>query len=852
MRVIMGRDAFFIRLMMKDKRRIFMIVAAVAFMALLSVAFFYPDDIDGRTLSQHDMQQGIANGHEGQEYKERTGEATRWTNSLYGGMPTFQISPSYEANSLMDWMTKAYGLWLPAPANLLFAMMIGFFIMGLCMEMRWYVALFGAVAWAFSTYFIIIIGAGHIWKFVTLSYIPPTIGGIWLCYRGKYLWGASLAALFGSLQLMANHPQMSYYFGFVIVALMGAMFMNLRKEGKTRRWLVATGCVLGAGVLALAANCASLYNTAQYAKETIRGRATYLSSDDGEKPKGGGADFDYITQWSYGGDETLTLLVPNAKGGATIKPVAGENTPMSVVEVDGADGIALDAETGEYQWVSQFNQYFGNQPMTNGPVYVGAFVLALAILALCICRGPLRWWLLGVTVLGILLAWGHNFEWFSRLFVDYFPGYSKFRTVSSILVIVEFTIPLLAMMGVARIIEICREPDGGEARIGREKLARRLLTVCGALGLVCLLLWMFPSLMGSGLSQQETDALREADLFRNPDFAPMIQAVKELRLSLVRADAMRSLLFLALGTAVVWAYVKGWYRQAWVMVAGVLVFSLIDLYSVDKRYVDHENFTQQTTITFEENDADRQILQDPDPHYRVMDMNGMGGARSSYFHKTIGGYHAAKLTRYNDLLERQVYANNIGVINMLNTKYFMGQVPDEQGNQVWVAEQNPDALGNAWWVSRIDYVEDDDAEMAALDSLDTRVAAVANKEFAKTLGQASAPAGDDRISLTSYEPNELKYKADSRQGGVAVFSEIYFPWGWKATIDGKEAEIARVNYVLRALKVPAGKHEIVFTFDPESLHVTNGIAVGAVAVIYLLLAVAAGLWVAGLVKRRKS
>lgn len=836
---------------MKDKK-IYLIAAAVAFMALLAVLFFYPDDIDGRTLSQHDMQQGLANGHEGQEYKERTGEATRWTNSLYGGMPTFQISPSYEANSLMDWITKAYGLWLPAPANLLFAMMIGFFIMGLCMEMRWYVALFGAVAWAFSTYFIIIIGAGHIWKFVTLSYIPPTLGGIWLCYRGRYLWGTALAALFGTLQLMANHPQMSYYFGFVIVALMGAAFMSLRREGKTRQWLIATGCVVGAGVLALAANCASLYNTAQYAKETIRGRATYLSSEDGEEPKAGGADFDYITQWSYGGDETLTLLVPNAKGGATLKPVAGENTPKSVMDLEDANKYNLDSQTGEYQWAAQFNQYFGDQPMTNGPVYVGAFVLALAILALCICRGPLRWWLLGVTLLSILLAWGHNFEWFSRMFVDYFPGYNKFRTVSSILVIAEFTIPLLAMMAVARIIEICREPEGPTARPQREALLRKMLIISGSLGLICLLLWMFPSIMGSGLSRQELDALRDADLLKNPDYAPMLQAVKELRLGMVSADAIRSFLFLALGTAVVWAYIKGWYRQAYVMVGGVLVFSLIDLYSVNKRYVDHENFTQDTEITFEENEADRQILQDPDPHYRVMDMSGMGSARSSYFHKTIGGYHAAKLTRYNDLLERQVNTGNPGVINMLNAKYFMGQVSDEQGNPVWVAEQNPDALGNAWWVSRIDYVKDDDAEMTALDSLDTRNAAVANKEFAKTLGQASAPAPGDYIKLTSYEPNELKYKARSQAGGVAVFSEVYFPWGWKATIDGKEADIARVNYVLRALKVPAGEHEIVFTFDPESLHVTNGIAVTAVVLIYLLLAAAIGLCVYGYVKRRKE
>ena len=313
---------------------------AVVVMAIISVAFFFPDDIDGRTLSQHDMQQGMANGHEGQLFTEQTGETTRWTNSLFGGMPNFQISPSYASSPLLNWIGKAYGLWLPAPANLLMAMMLGFFIMGMCMQMRWYVSLFGAIAWAFSTYFIIIIGAGHIWKFVTLTYVPPVIGGIWLCYRGRYLAGTALAALFGALQLLSNHIQMSYYFGFVMLAVICAFAVILGRQKKWRQWGIATGCIVGAGVLALAANCASLYNTAEYAKETIRGRATYLSSQksgdsaeaQAEAPQNG-ADFDFITAWSYGGDETFTLMVPNVKGGATLKPVGGQNQGLSVMDL---------------------------------------------------------------------------------------------------------------------------------------------------------------------------------------------------------------------------------------------------------------------------------------------------------------------------------------------------------------------------------------------------------------------------------------------------------------------------------------------------------------------------------------
>lgn len=838
-------------------------VLAVVFMAIISIAFFYPDAIDGKVLSQHDIQQGLANGHEGQVFAEETGESTRWTNSLFSGMPNFQIAPSYSSTPLLQWITRAYGLWLPSPSNLLFAMMLGFFIMGMCMEMKWYVSLFGAIAWAFSTYFIIIIGAGHIWKFVTLTYVPPTIGGIWLCYRGKYLWGTALASLFGALQLMANHIQMSYYFAFVAVAIMGAAFVNLRKQGKSKQWLSATGCIAGAAILAIAANFASLYNTAQYSKETVRGKSTYLTAKEGEKPTSGGADFDYITQWSYGGDETLTLLVPNAKGGATIKPIAGSNTPMSVMDIEGAERANLDYEQSEIARNS-FTQYFGNQPLTNGPVYVGAFVLVLAILGICLSRGALRWWLSGVTILSILLALGHNYEWLSRMFVDYFPGYNRFRTVSSILVIAEFTIPLLAMMGLTRIIQIvngdtANYPNMDIAAV-KAKLAKTILITSGCVAGICILLFLYPSLMGSGLSQNEIDSLKSQDLFKDPYFSSIIAEVKRLRLSMVSADALRSFWFILAGSAIVWAYVKGYLKSAYVMAGAVLIVCLLDLYTVNKRYVNSENFTEARTAEFEPNAADLEILKDKNPNFRVLDIDGFGDARSSYFHKTIGGYHAAKLTRYNDLIQEQISKNNPEVLNMLNTKYVMGMARDEQGqpvadatgNAMWIAQENPDALGNAWWISSLKYVGSDDAEMSALDNLNTATTAVANKSFAKELGQPVPPDSTDVISETTYAPNKLTYHAKTKNGGVAVFSEIYFPWGWHATIDGKETPIARVNYVLRALKVPAGKHEIVFKFDPSSLAVTDGISVGAVILIYLLAAAGLAVWFKAILKKRKG
>lgn len=848
---------------MMNKRKYLYIALSVVFMALVALLFFAPDDIDGRTLNQSDMRQGLANGQETQQYKELTGHAPRWTNSILGGMPTFQISPSYEANTLLDWVNTIYGLGLPAPANLLFAMMLGFFIMGMCMQMRWYVSLFGAVAWAFSTYFIIIIGAGHIWKFVTLTYIPPTIAGIWLCYRGKYLWGTAMAALFGALQLISNHPQMSYYFGFVILALMGAAFMHLRRRHNTRQWLIATACVAGAGILALAADCASLYNTVEYSKETVRNKATLLSptadqlTAEADQPvkTPEQVKYEYVTQWSYGGDETLTLLIPNAKGGASIKPNPNGDPSLYVTDIDGASSLPLSPE--EIMWIqgNGFRQYFGNQPGTNGPVYVGAFILALAILALFICRGPLKWWLFGVTILSILFAWGSNFETLTRLLIDYLPGYGKFRAVSSILVIAEFTIPLLAMLALSRIIEICSSNESNapaSAPHNARRLERCLLYVSGTLAAICLLMWMFPSLMGSGLSNYESSVLQEAGLLGDPQIASLLKHVKDLRLSLVSADAMRSFIFLLLGTGIVWAYIKGLYKQKAALVLAVLALSLIDLYSVNKRYVNHDNFAAETAITFEPNAADETILKDTDPNFRVFDLTSNASHHSAYFHKTVGGYHATELTRYKDLTDRQINKGNMAVLNMLNTRYFIQPAQDENGMEQPVAAYNPDALGNAWFISSLTFVDSDDAEMAALDTLDTRTAAVANKEFAKTLSLSAAPSPADTIALTEYAPDRLVYKASSAQGGVAVFSEIFFPWGWTATIDGKPTDIARANYTLRALQIPAGKHDIIFTFDPESLHVTNTIAVTSVIIIYLLIAAAITLTAIRYVKKRKN
>lgn len=804
---------------------------AALLLAVVAILFFAPDDLQGRVLQQHDTIQGIANGQEGKAFYEATGESTRWTDALFGGMPNFQISPSYAANAMLGWLNGAMGLWLPAPANLLFAMMLGFFLMCLCFRFRWPVALFAALAWGFSTYFIIIIGAGHIWKFITLAYIPPTIGGIYLCYRGKYLGGSAMAALFAALQLQGNHPQMTYYFLFPIAAMVLAWLWMAVKEGEVRRWCIATLCCVGAGALALGANSASLYNTYEYAKETVRGKSTDLKVNGTEAAQG--MSNDAITAWSYGPDETLTLLIPNIKGGASVKPTGGEMRALTVLDHEAGASLTYDEQS--YKLGSQFTQYFGNQPMTNGPVYVGAFVLVLAVLALFIVddpkRTPLKWALLAAMLITIVLSWGYHAEAVTNFMIAHFPGYNKFRAVSSILVVAEFCIPLLAAMAIVKILDT---PDF------LQRYGTRFYAVAGSAAFICLVGAVAPAAFGEPFNSSELRFISENAVLTQSPLAEILATIRSTRLALVREDSIRSLMYILIGACIVFIYAKGILKSKPAMVGMLTALILIDLFNVNRRYVNSENFVEplMATSTLEPTPADREILKDTS-HYRVMDADGFGSARSSYFHNTIGGYHAAKLTRYEDLIKHQIQKNNMAVLNMLNAKYF---IIDGQ------AMPNPDACGNAWFVDRIDYVADANAEMKGLDSIQPRTMAVSDQAFRATLGQATPSAPGDTIYQASYAPNQLHYRYRSAKGGVAVFSEIYFPWGWKATVNGKETPIGRVDYVLRAMRLPAGEGEVVMTFDPQSTKVTNRIGVASVSLIFLLCAAAIGI---PLLRRRR-
>lgn len=792
------------------------IIAVITF-AAISWAFFYPNDVNGDVLHQHDVLQGTANGQEGVEYERQTGEITRWTDALFGGMPTFQIRPTFSNSPMLSWVADVYSLGFPEPVSWLFIMMLGFFILLLAFKVRWYLAVVGAVAYAFSSYFIILIGAGHIWKLLTLAYVPPTLAGIVLCYRGKYLAGAALAALFGALQLMSNHVQMTYYFGFVIVALMIGYLCQAVKDKQAGRWVKATAWLLVAGLLAIVANAPNLYMSYKYSKETIRGGHSELTTNaDGTAVTtntAGGLDKEYITQWSYGKGETFTLMMPNVKGGATIRPEQGDNHFLSLAETDKAQSMSEKGEISaqDYQVLQQFPQYFGDQPMTNGPVYVGIIIFALFLMGCVIVKGPVKWSLVAVTILSIFLSWGHNMMWLTDLFIDYFPMYNKFRTPASILVIAECTMPLLAVLALQQLLS---KPA--------ETLRENKWGIVGSFGfcvLMCLLTWLSPGIFGAYSAQETEQVVGQLQQYPSVD-----AAIRTVRGALVTADAARSLLFLLLAAAVIFAFVKGKFNKlATVAVLAALV--LIDMFTVNKRYVNQDTFVPKMEAqAFTPRPVDEQIMQDKS-HYRVLDVQHFAEAMPSYFHKTVGGYHAAKLTRYNDLIERQIVNNNTQVLNMLNTKYII--VNDTQ------AQQNPDALGNAWWIDSVAYVDNADSEMAFLDSIDARHVAVADKKFAAVLGKATTHVAGDTIVLTEYKPNKLSFKAHSQNGGVAVFSEIYFPWGWKATIDDKPAEIGRVNYVLRAMQVPAGNHSIVMTYDPDEVHQTETAAIVAILIIFL-------------------
>lgn len=817
-------------------------VIVVALFAVISFAYFFVPVSQGKILFQHDSAASVGMSKELVDYRARTGETTRWTNTLFGGMPTYQMSPAYDSSDTLGQVMNAYHLWLPDNVWFLFAYLLGFYILLRAFDFKQSLAALGSVLWAFSSYFLIIIAAGHLWKVMALAYLPPMIAGVVLTYRGKYLWGFVLTALFTAFEVKANHVQMTYYYLFIVLFMVIAFFVKALREKQLQSFLKSSAIVIVAAGIGVAINISNLYHTWQYQKESMRGKSELVKGNNANQTSSG-LERDYITQWSYGIDETMTLLVPNAKGGASA-PLVQNESAMSKADPQVQSMLP--------QIYEAFPQYFGSQPGTSGPVYVGAFVLFLFVLGLFIVKGPMKWALLGATILSILLAWGKNFMGFTDFFLDYVPMYAKFRTVASILVIAEFTIPLLAALALKQIVD---KP---------EELKKQMKFVYISLGLtagVAFLMAVAPGIMSPFVSEQETQMIASIQGMDANTQHLIISNIESMRQAMVSADAWRSVVIILIGFALLMAFrfrkLPGKY-----MIVALAVLCLIDLWQVDKRYLNDGMFVPRSEREnpHQPTPADAKILQDRSLNYRVLNfaVSTFNDNETSYFHKSVGGYHPAKLRRYQEMIDAyiapqmQAAMGEIStkggdmqkvdgrkvfpVLNMLNTKYFI--LPLQGGTTV--ALQNPYAQGNAWFVNKIVYVGDANAEYAQVAKINLQTEAVADKKFESALGQAITNDSTATVRLTSYQPNNLRYTVDSKNGGIVVFSEIYYP-GWTATVDGTPTPIARVNYILRALTVKPGKHAVVFDFHPSSIRTTEIIAY--ISLVLLLLAIVGTVYV---------
>ena len=889
--------------MMKTLKHWLPDVLAVVLFAVLAFAYFYPADTEHRILYQHDTSAGAGAGQEAKEYLEKTGDRTRWTNSLFGGMPTYQIAPSYNSNKPITTVEKAYHLWLPDYVWHLFAYLLGFFILLRAFNFKTYLAALGSILWAFSTYFLIIIAAGHMWKVMALAYLPPMIAGVVLAYRGKYLWGLFVTAIFTALEVHANHVQMTYYFLFVILFMVVAYLVEAIRQKRMAQWMKATGVCIVGGLLGVLVNISNLYHTWEYSKATMRGGSELKADTQGGS---GGLDRSYITQYSYGKGETWSLLIPNAKGGASMKADAEVGTALySLNESAAAKSAASEMVNINGQSIPA-GQLFGMLPQywdeggTMGPVYVGALVMLLFVLSLFVVKGPMKWALLAVTIISILLSWGHNYQGFTDFFIDYVPMYAKFRTVESILVIAEFTIPLMAMLGLKRVID---EPELLRQRINVTTLIACLaaflilmgissgIGVTLVMGILALLFVMVNSTMNYFGKQSPLAATDKKELpltplttsfglvggalllfaiaptaffsFVKPDqpeWIEQIGVIQDVRQSIFTSDCWRSLAIVAIGAFTLWLYMTKKLKALYA-VGIIAVVCLFDLWQVNKNYLNDGMFRSDSIKeeTHAKTPLDDYLLKDKTLDYRVLNMPYddqqlsmvFNENQTSYYHKSVGGYHAAKMQRYQDLIDSCIiremiainhYAPQIGyqldsvptdmfmpVLNMLNTRYVVVKTPEG----IWPM-LNSNTCGNAWFVDKVSYVGSAKEELAALRQTDLRHEAVSDKQFEKILGQAAKQDSTSSVTIESYSPDHLVYNVDSKAGGVLVFSEIYYP-AWTATIDGKPVELGRVNYVLRALHIEGGKHKVELDFHPATISTTETVAYVAMAILVLLL-----------------
>ena len=782
-------------------------LVALGIFIVISFAYFSPA-LEGKKLRQSDIIQFQGMAKEINDYKATGDEEVLWINNMFGGMPTYQITRP-QASIILIKINKVFNIFYGfAPVNYLFIYLIGFYICLLAFKIDPWLAIIGAIAYAFSSFFFIIIDAGHNTQAYAIGFMPPIIAGVYIAFKGKYVLGSLLTGLFLSLQLHANHLQITYYTMLTILVLGIVQLIQTIRERTYRKLIISVSTLALAALLAVGSNLTLFWTTYEYSKYSIRGKSELVSEDNNQTS---GLDKDYATGWSYGIDETMNLFIPSFKGGSSSASLSENSKTYKLFERQQGPQYAK-------QVIRALPLYWGDKAFTSGPVYVGAIMVFLFVFALFVIKGPLKWWLVSATILSIMLAWGRHFMILTDLFLNYFPGYNKFRTVEMILVIAEFTIPLLAIIAIHKLIK-------GE--IEKDRILKGLkysLYITGGLALFFIL---FAGVFDyTGITDQRYLA-QGADAF--------IDALKEDRKTMLRLDAVRSLVFVVLAATLLYSYfLKKIKINVFLLALGFLI--LVDMWTVNKRYLNNDAFVpkREAKVPYQPLAADLEILQDPDPHYRVYDLlaDPFRNGRTSYFHKSLGGYHGAKLRRYQDVIDRHLTQNNMQVLNMLNTKYFI--IPGNDNNPV--ARRNPGALGNAWIVPLFRIVDNPNEEIDALGNFNPANEAIIDKRFAMHV-ESLQPGADSSaaIRLAEYHPNHIKYNFHSNREQLAVFSEIYYEKGWNAYIDGNPAPHFRVNYILRGMVVPAGNHEIYFEFRPESYFASINISLISSIILLLLL-----------------
>ena len=765
----------------------------------MSISFVYFSPLlEGKMLDMHDIKQWQGMSKEVVDFHEKTGENALWTNSMFSGMPAYQIATWSDAN-LIQYVVKVITLGMPRPASLLFLYLLGFYILLLSLKVDYRLAAVGAIAFAFSSYFFIIIQAGHMTKAHAIAYVPMVVAAVLYTYRGKMLLGGVLTALTVALEIYANHLQITYYLVLMLLIIGLVQFVKDLKAKNLVDFAKRTGVLLVAALLASGTAFTNLATTMEYGKDSTRGKSELSDNLDN---KTSGLDKDYATQWSYGIAETFTLLIPNFHGGAS----QGELTTESETYQ------AIKSTPNAKQLIKQLPLYWGDQPGVGGPTYAGSIVIFLFILGLFFVKSEMRIWLVMATIMSIMLAWGKNFMGLTELFLDYFPGYNKFRAVSMILVIAEFTIPLLGFVALNKFL------SSDKLENEKEKTLKLAFYIVGG---ITLLFALIPSLFFDFVGGQD------ASLEKN---GWPIDALQSDRAGLLSADAWRSFIFIALTFGTLWLFLKNQLQSKYVIfIVGVLVLS--DMWTVNKRYLNNDNFASKRKVEkpYQTSQADQQILNDKDPNFRVFNqtVSTFNDASTSYFHKSIGGYHGAKLKRYQELIENHIAKGNMAVLNMLNTKYFISQ----QGQ----VQQNPGAMGNAWFVNNVNIVANADAEIAALNGFNPDSTAIVDVRFSEQIID-NLDNSNTAITLEEYKPNFLKYTSSSTKDGIAIFSEIYYDKGWNAYIDGKLKPHFRANYVLRGMQIPAGNHLVEFKFEPSTYKTGEIVALVSSAILLLLLA----------------